>query len=151
MKKTVLVDLDGVLADYSKGWQGIDHIGDPIPGAVEFTRQLAEFARVVIYTTRCKAYPADKPGPDGAPEPCRDGVSALVARVVAWLDHHGFTWHEVYAGQGKPFAAAIVDDRAVVCRPQSPHVGEKETETQVAREDVWRDALWSCRNLCGVQ
>lgn len=32
-KKTVAVDLDGVLADYSTGWQGIEHIGDPIPGA----------------------------------------------------------------------------------------------------------------------
>jgi hypothetical protein len=143
-KKTVLVDLDGVLADYSRGWQGIDHIGDPIPGAVEFVRRLSEFARVVIYTTRCKAYPADQPGPDGAPEPCRDDSEALAFRVRTWLNRHGFTYDEVYTDQGKPFAAAIVDDRAVVCRPQSPLVNDRDRRDP----DPFTVALWACKNLC---
>lgn len=106
-KKSVLVDLDGTLAVYDR-WRGSDHFGDPIPGAVAFTHRLSEFARVVIFTTRCKA----------TGEPGRSEPEALAARVKAWLDLHGFAYDEIYTGQGKPFAAAIVDDRAVECRPQ---------------------------------
>lgn len=52
MKKTVCVDLDGVLSEY-KGWQGVEKIGPPIPGSQEFTRKLSLVADVVIFTTRC--------------------------------------------------------------------------------------------------
>jgi hypothetical protein len=110
VKKTVCVDLDGVLADYSEGWQGTDHIGDPIPGAVEFTRKLAATCKIVVFTTRCKA---DLFGRDAS-----ETVEALTSKVKAWLDRHGFAYDEIYAGQGKPIAVAYVDDRAVVCRPQ---------------------------------
>jgi phosphoglycolate phosphatase-like HAD superfamily hydrolase len=144
MRKTVLVDLDGVLADYTSGWRGIDHIGDPIPGAVEFTRHLAEFARVVIYTTRCKAYLETAPGPDGVPEPDRNDPERLAGIVKVWLDRHGFTYDEVYTGQGKPFAAAIIDDRAVVCRPQSPYAGMRDERDP----DEFTKALWAARNFC---
>ncbi len=146
MKKTVCIDLDGVLADYSKGWQGIDHIGDPITGAVEFTKSLAEFALVVVFTTRCKAYPTGTPGPSGAPEPCRDNPEALAARVKEWLHRHGFAYDEVYTGQGKPFAAAYVDDRAVVCRPQSPFASQRDERDP----DEFTQALRAARNMCGV-
>lgn len=130
MKKTVLVDLDGVLADYSKGWQGIDNIGEPIKGAVQFTKDLSRFAKVVIYTTRCKAYPDNVPGPDGMPEPDRSSPEILADKVRMWLDKHGFVYDEIYTGQGKPFAAAIVDDRAVVCEPQ---IFESAFATALAR------------------
>lgn len=107
MRKSVCVDLDGVLADYSDGWQGVGVIGDPIPGAVEFTKQLAELFDVVIFTCRCN------------PEMDRPTVPHLLARRVAeWLDIHGFTYHHIYVGVGKPVASAYIDDRAVVCQPQ---------------------------------
>lgn len=109
-KKTVCVDLDGVLANYSKGWQGPDKIGEPLEGAVEFTRRLGKFARVVIFTTRCKADFDDRP--QGATP------TTLITTVMAWLDKHGFHYDDIYAGQGKPIASAYVDDRAVVCRPE---------------------------------
>jgi len=110
MRKTVAVDLDGVLAEYH-GWKGLDHIGDPIPGAQEFCRQLAEFANVTIYTTRCSV------------ELGRfEDIEQLVGRVRDWLLNHGFEpgvhWHDIWSGQGKPIYAALVDDRAVVCDPQ---------------------------------
>jgi hypothetical protein len=116
--KSVLVDLDGVLATYD-GWRGIGHVGEPRPGAAEFLRRLKDVARVVIYTTRCKAYSEGTPGPEGMPEPDRSAPEALAARVRAWLDAHGLEYDEVYTGQGKPFAAAIVDDRAVAV-PTNP-------------------------------
>jgi hypothetical protein len=36
--KTVAVDLDATLATY-EGWRGIQHIGDPRPGAANFLRR----------------------------------------------------------------------------------------------------------------
>lgn len=116
-RRTVLVDLDGVLAAYDR-WRGVEHIGAPIPGAVEFTRQLAEFSCVVIYTTRCKEYPPGTPKLEDGHEPDRSCLGRLVDLVRDWLDLHGFTYHDLYVGQGKPPASAIVDDRAVPCRPQ---------------------------------
>jgi hypothetical protein len=112
MKKNVCVDLDGVLADYSKGWQGVEVIGDPIPGAVEFTKSLSEFADVVVFTTRCNPE-VNKP----------EAAHLLVNRVREWLDKHGFRYADIYCGTGKPIASAYIDDRAITCRPQE---GPKE-------------------------
>lgn len=100
MKKTVCIDVDGTLARYD-GWKGVDHIGDPLPGAVELTKRIAEFADIMIYTTRC----------------CSDlnheAPHLLVNRVRAWLDKHGFVYHTIWEGQGKPIFAALIDDRAL--------------------------------------
>ncbi len=127
-RKPVCVDLDGVLADYVHGWKGIDEFGDPIPGAVEFTKELATFADIVIYTCRCS-------------EDMGRGLGkALLKKYVKeWLDKHGFVYHEIYTGQGKPYAAAYIDDRSVACRPQSP----------TGQMAFW-DALSDARFLCGV-
>lgn len=108
LKKTICIDLDGVLADYSKGWQGVEVIGDPIPGAVEFTQALAQKYRVVIYSTRCKGKLFNR---DEDPE-------KLAGILKTWLDRHGFAYDEIDIGQGKPIAIAYVDDRAVACKPQ---------------------------------
>lgn len=121
----VAVDLDGVLARYD-GWRGIDHIGDPLPGAVEFTRRLAAFAEVLVWTTRCS--PEANPPYD---------AEELVGVVMDWLNRHGFCWHRVWAGRGKPIAAAYVDDRAVACRPQASADGDAYASTM-------DDVLWLC-------
>ena len=47
----VCVDLDGVLARYD-GWHGKTHFGNPLPGALEFLRELRSFARVIILSSR---------------------------------------------------------------------------------------------------
>ena len=102
----VCVDLDGVLARYD-GWRGPEHIGDPLPGAVEFVRELSEFAEVVVYTSRCT--PSDE-GEQRAAD-----ASAAIAQVTKWLEQHAFPCREVYAARGKPHAHAFIDDRAVPC------------------------------------
>jgi len=122
MKKTVCVDLDGVLAEYD-GWKGVAHIGDPLPGAVEFTHKLSKIARVVIVTTRASQEV------NGHAET----VHQLAKRVEAWLQKHGFAFDEVYTGQGKPLAAAYIDDRAVPCRPQEEGRDEYETVFSIVR------------------
>jgi hypothetical protein len=52
MTKTIAIDFDGVLADYH-GWEGPEHLGAPLPGALAFIHDLlASDYQVVIFTTR---------------------------------------------------------------------------------------------------
>ncbi len=108
-KPRVCLDLDGVLAQYDK-WKGIDHIGDPIPGSLEFTKKLAKIAEIVIFTSRCA---------QDVLEGSRITPGQLRIRVIEWLEKHKFPYTDVYTGQGKPRAAAFIDDRAVPCSPQN--------------------------------
>ena len=116
-KPSVCVDVDGVLFHY-EGWKGIRSFGDLLPGAKEFLNEVAKFARIVIYTSRCKEYPVDTPNPDGFPEVDRSSALELQSIVEDWLRENSLPFHEVYIGQGKPFAHAYVDDRGVSCVPQ---------------------------------
>lgn len=134
MKKTVWVDLDDTLSDYSKGWQGVDTIGDPLPGSQVFLRDLSEFARVGIYTTRCKVDVKSRNG---------ESLDYLCDKVREWLDRHGFYYDEIYVGQGKPLGAAYVDDRGVECRPNEP-------ESLLSAGGWYRRALERCKILCEV-
>jgi hypothetical protein len=108
-KPRVCVDLDGVLATYDK-WRGIDHIGDPVPGALEFTKKLAKFAEITVFTSRCA---------QDVLEGSRITPGQLRVHVIEWLEKHKFPYSDVYTGQGKPRAAAFIDDRAVTCSPQN--------------------------------
>lgn len=104
--KTVCVDLDGVLAQYD-GWKGVEHIGDPIPGAREFLSALKALpAKVVIHTTRTNTM-----SNQGVPG------TKLLFLVEEWLKKHDMPHDTVATAEGKPLAVAYVDDRAVVCRP----------------------------------
>lgn len=105
-KKTVAVDLDGVLAQYDR-WQGVDHIGDPIPGSREFLQQLRDMGlSICIHTTRANV-----------------GVNQshsevdLIFRIKSWLGKHEMTFD--FVSGHKPLAIAYVDDRALLCRPQT--------------------------------
>ncbi len=52
-KKTICIDFDGVLADYSKGYQGLDVFGEMMKGADAATRTLRKNGwTIIIYTTR---------------------------------------------------------------------------------------------------
>ncbi|MBO0858909.1 MAG: hypothetical protein J2P21_10640 [Chloracidobacterium sp.] len=110
-KPRVCVDLDGVLAKYDR-WRGAEHIGAPVPGALEFAQELAKFADIIIFSTRCSE---DRIHSDG-------GYSLSPAQmrihIIDWLEKHKFPYTDVYLGKGKPSVAAFIDDRAVPCSPQ---------------------------------
>ncbi|MEO8647863.1 MAG: hypothetical protein ABI539_01730 [Acidobacteriota bacterium] len=110
-KPTVCLDLDGVLSKY-EGWDGPDVIGPPLPGALEFVRELSKFAEIVIFTSRA----SPESGTEGENSALPPGRSRI--KVIEWLEKHKFPFSDVYAGAGKPKAAAFIDDRAVACRPQ---------------------------------
>jgi hypothetical protein len=112
-KPRVCLDLDGVLARY-EGWKGIDRIGPPLPGALDFAISLARFADIVIFTSRCSqdaAYDANR-----VIDPAKMRI-----RIIDWLERYKFPYTDVYVGHGKPRAAAFIDDRAVMCSPQTDH------------------------------
>jgi hypothetical protein len=110
-KPRVCVDLDGVLAQYS-GWEGLDQIGPPIPGALDFAWELAEIADIVIFTSRCSL------DAGGEAPSTRLSPRQLRIKIIEWLEKYKFPYTDVYAGQGKPRASAFIDDRAVYCSPQ---------------------------------
>lgn len=121
----VWVDVDATLAAYD-GWKGAFHIGDPLPGAQKFMRDLCVLGeergfRVGILTTRTKLA---MPGRDidlkhVDPESGDEArIKILADTVRVWLERHGIMYHEVYTGQGKPAGIAYIDDRAVWCAPK---------------------------------
>jgi hypothetical protein len=110
-KPRVCLDLDGVLAQYS-GWEGLDQIGPPIPGALDFAWELAEIADIVIFTSRCSL------DAGGEAPATRLSPRQLRIKIIDWLEKYKFPYTDVYAGQGKPRASAFIDDRAVYCSPQ---------------------------------
>jgi hypothetical protein len=110
-KPRVCVDLDGVLAKY-ESWRGLDHIGAPLPGALEFAWSLNEVADIVIFTSRC----SNDNG--GQTSNSQIDTGKLRVKVIEWLERYKFPYADVYIGQGKPRAAAFIDDRAVPCSPQ---------------------------------
>ncbi len=120
----VCLDLDGVLAEYH-GWEGPDHIGQPLPGALKFAKNIAKLADIVIFTGRCSEEPGD-----------RDVIQStspgqMRIKVIAWLEKHGFPFVDVYIGQGKPRVHAFIDDRAVACSPQTEPDAYSIAETQL--------------------
>lgn len=136
-RKVVAVDLDGVLARYD-GWKGIEHIGEPLPGAVTFTHRLNKFVDVLIFTSRCRCNPTGSDAPGYlADDDHRDSL-ALKQLVTNWLDKHGFVYADVWVGAGKPLCAALIDDRAVLCDPQ------------IHKETAYDDALTRTCELCKV-
>lgn len=139
-RPTVCLDLDGVLAHYD-GWKGIEHIGEPIAGAVQFTKELSKFCKITIFTTRCKEYLNKAPAPPGAAEPDRRPAVQLVQIIANWLNQHGFFYDTIYAEQGKPFGVAYIDDRAVCCRPQDSATPDFEYQFALAAIATLCDSL----------
>lgn len=125
--ETIAVDLDGTLAGYET-WDA-KNIGEPLDGAREFLIALKSAGfRILIYSVRtnCNELPPTRNEVDQLRVNLRlegHGIieghaRGLAARIETWLSRHGMPYDEVYVGEGKPRAAAYVDDHAVECRPQ---------------------------------
>ena len=104
-KKTVAINLDGVLAYYTR-WNGVVDIGKPIDGAKEFVDRVAKRYYVLVYTCRTNEKLNKHP------------LDYLTKLVEDWLTKHDFNYDEVWKGQGKPQAIMYVDDRGWSCTPQ---------------------------------
>ncbi len=100
----ICIDLDGVLALRVKSGKNTD-IGPPIDGAVEFTRQINDYADIIILTSRMA-------GLEGK------ALGEMKTKIETWLGRHRIEYTRVHDGQGKPPAHVYIDDKAVPCRPE---------------------------------
>ncbi len=113
-KATICVDLDGVLADrtYTKGKTDI---GEPIDGAVDFTKNLAEFSKILILTSRFSELKTKR------------DIEKMEASIRKWLDKHKFSYDEIWTKSAKPPAQAYIDDHGVYCCPSKEGIGAFNT------------------------
>lgn len=93
------VDLDGTLAKYD-GWQGIEHIGEPIVPMVErVKRWLAQGHEVKVFTARVSLPPGEE-------------LTACVGAIQEWCERH--VGRELPITCKKDFGMIeLWDDRAV--------------------------------------
>ena len=99
----IAIDLDGVLAHYEK-WDGIESIGDPLPGAQDLVKGLIDSGcEVWIFTTRMsKAVNSSY------------SVRELQNNIQDWLIKHDFPMETlIWTGHGKMIADFYIDDRAI--------------------------------------
>jgi hypothetical protein len=95
MNKSISLDFDGVLHDYSNGWTGYVPQGEPVPGAVAFAYWLAD-QNIDIIISSCRAYTQ---------------IGRLAIRD--WLDKHGFPSEFIHITCEKPHAEWYLDDRGI--------------------------------------
>lgn len=92
-KKTIVFDFDGVIHQYSKGWQGLTNIYDePVDGIKEVIQQLMKEYEVIVVSTRCTEI---------------EGLRA----VREWLQKYNIQVTAIK--KEKPPAFCYIDDRAI--------------------------------------
>lgn len=98
-RKTICIDFDGVIADYSQGYQGEDIFGTPMPGAAESLHNLKRNGwKIIIFTTR----------------PNTHGLRDYLRRNGIWFDEINENSDQPDGSNpGKPIADIYLDDRAV--------------------------------------
>lgn len=101
-RPTICFDLDGTLADYSDGWQGVEKIGKPLLSGTKLLKRLSTQCTIIIYTCRTNAELNSA-----------FSQAELVAFVQQWFTEHQLPYNEIYVGLGKPQADVYIDDRAV--------------------------------------
>jgi hypothetical protein len=107
MSKPILcLDFDGVLHSYTSGWKGADVIPDPpVPGAIDFLREVVKHFRVAIFSSRSNQ--------DGGQRAMREwlGFYQVEHRLSGSED---LSWvAAIEWPTEKPAAFLTIDDRAI--------------------------------------
>jgi len=107
-RRTICIDLDGVLADWDGEWRGEQHQGKPLPGAKEFLEKLvaANIDFVVLTTRESKE------------------------QVLAWFKKHELPLPKDVTNR-KIKATAYIDDRAVYFDGNFDHLLQSLEEFRV--------------------
>lgn len=99
MNKTICIDFDGVIAEYSK-WKGKGFFGNPLPVAKEKISLLKEQGwKIIIHTTRSET----------------DLIKSYLISHRIPFDYINHNPENIDQGcnLGKPLATVYLDDRAV--------------------------------------
>jgi hypothetical protein len=109
MKKTIAVDFDGVIHAYTSPWTKPEEISDgPMPGAVEWLKEISPHYQVVVFSSRAEEY-------------------AGHAAIRRWLTENGVTDYVHWVTAKKPPAVLYVDDRGFRFGGHFPSLAEIET------------------------
>ena len=94
----IAIDFDGTIAQYD-GWQGVESVGEPIPGAIAFIKALRELGfELAIFSARAH--------PD-------HGVGGKRA-IEQWVDKYGLSNDILFVTHEKlPEFDLIIDDRGI--------------------------------------
>ena len=100
-RRTVAIDFDGVIHQYSKGWRDGTIYDPPVEGAREAMEKLHRRYDIVIFTTRVN--------------PAMRGADTQTDEIIGWLERYGFRRGEHYDDitHAKPAALVYIDDRAL--------------------------------------
>jgi len=100
-RRTVAIDFDGVIHQYSKGWRDGTIYDPPVEGAREAMEKLHRRYDIVIFTTRVN--------------PAMRGADTQIDEIIGWLERYGFRRGEHYDDitHAKPAALVYIDDRAL--------------------------------------
>jgi 5'(3')-deoxyribonucleotidase len=115
-KKTIAIDFDGVIHAYSRGWEDGVIYDEPMAGARDAIRQLAEKYEVVVFTAR----------------DCIDEDGDV---IWDWLEKHGFKEYVSEVTSRKPAAWAYIDDRAIRFENWHQAMGDVQA---LDPADTWR-------------
>lgn len=101
MKQILAIDVDGTICGQAYNQ------GEPIPGSQDFVRALSTKYDILIYSCRTNS------------ELFRTNANFLRRDLAEWLDKYGFIYHDIWIGQGKPDCFKFLDDKNIVCNPES--------------------------------
>lgn len=95
MKPAIAIDFDGVLSQFTT-WKGDSIVGDAIPGAIEFVRELSKRWTIVIFSSRATTERGKK-------------------AIYEWVRRYNlrFIIHDVTNEKGKYHFQFFIDDRAI--------------------------------------
>lgn len=119
-KKPILcLDFDGVIHDYTTGWQGADVCrDDPVEGFVSFLEQAVEVFDVQIYSSRS--------GQPGGINAMREFVLSAIEMYYPYVPGEPSRTDRLFDAVGwpteKPPAFLTIDDRAMLFTGEWPDV-----------------------------
>lgn len=121
-KPDVCVSVDGFLATSTHSKHGV--IPAARPGAAEFTKRLAKFAHVILYSSRCH-FDQDPDRPSDAQ------LEAACRPLAEWCEENNIWYDGIWAGQGKPDADLFIGPKMIATALNPTHDDFIQTEREI--------------------
>lgn len=102
-KKRIMIDLDGTIHKYSKGWNGGEIYDPPFEGSIDVIKWLKNQGfEIMIFTTRASKVNSEEMGGDYLDQ---------IKKVKEWLDEYNIPYDGITAE--KIAAEFYIDDKAI--------------------------------------
>jgi hypothetical protein len=108
-KPNLVIDFDGVIHSYSKGWQGGDIYGEIVPGFFEWAERAKKDFTLIIYSSRSGAHKTRQPMEDWLSVQLQGFLWDQQALGIT----SGLTFKDFQFATTKPPAFVTIDDRAI--------------------------------------